>query len=43
MVTAQVLSVYLTKEAGMEWWDRVADGEPCIDVTKVRVYDSQYM
>ena len=30
------LTVFLTKENGMEWWSRVADNEPEIDVTKVR-------
>ena len=30
------LTVYLTKENGMDWWSRVAENEPEIDVTKVR-------
>lgn len=41
VVGGKVLSVYLTKEAGMEWWDRVADGEPCIDVTKIQPENSK--
>lgn len=32
----KLLSVYLAKENGMEWWPLVAEGEPKIDVSKVR-------
>ena len=30
------LSVFLTKENGMEWWTCVAEGEPTIDLSLVR-------
>lgn len=33
----KTLTLYITKEAGMEWWASVAEGEPAIDVTKVCV------
>ena len=28
--SCQVLTIYLSKQAGMEWWDCVAEGEPKI-------------
>jgi hypothetical protein len=34
----KVLSLFLCKEHGMEWWPTVAEGEPEIDVTKVRAH-----
>ena len=30
MLCCQVLTIYLSKQAGMEWWDCVAEGEPKI-------------
>lgn len=30
------LVLYVTKEDGMEWWPSVVEGEPGIDITKVR-------
>ena len=32
----KTLTMYLTKFNDMEWWDRVAVGQPHIDITKVR-------
>ena len=31
----KTLTIYLTKQDDMSWWDRVAEGEPHIDITKV--------
>ena len=35
------LSVFLTKEGGMEWWSCVAEGEPVIDLARVEPENSK--
>jgi hypothetical protein len=37
----RALTVFLTKEAGMEWWTSLGVGEPAIDVTKVEPESSK--
>jgi hypothetical protein len=34
----KVITVYLSKEAGMEWWNKVAEGEPEINTQKARTW-----
>ena len=34
--SGKTLNLELTKEAGMEWWTKLADGEEALDTTKVR-------
>lgn len=35
------LTLFLTKESGMEWWSCVAEGEPTIDVTAIEPENSK--
>jgi hypothetical protein len=34
----RTLTLFLTKDNGMEWWAAVAEGEPAIDVTRVSAH-----
>ena len=37
----RVLTVYLRKQNGMEWWSRLCEGDEAVDVTKIQPENSQ--